>query len=1075
MIRTVLRSVILAAATLVGLSAQSPTASVIGRVSDATGAVIPGISVKVTNLDTNQTYPGTTNSAGDYTVPFLHPGRYGMEAGGAGFQTFKHAGFVLVLDQELRVDIRLQVGAVSDSVTVTDTPVALNTESGARGDVTLNAEVTEMPLNGRNFSDLAYLTGGVVPAGEGGDGQFAVNGARADNVSLMLDGMNNTQRRNTGPMVSPPLEGIQEFKMITSGFSAEYGRFAGGVMSLVTKSGTNRFRGSLYEFLRNDALDARNFFDATRSKLRQNQFGSTVSGPVWIPRLYKGRDRTFFVVSWESLRVRGASTYRGVVPQPAMLQGDFAKALDAFARPAKILDPLAGNTQFPANLIPVSRLDPVAQKIGAYYPAPNVLGNVNNYLGQANSTNGNNKYNAKIDHTLTPRDRISLNGAWGYTSNLVPFQSQRSPVAIFATTNDTFGVLTGVRYQHTFTPFLFNEASASFSRTTLNQTSIDSGPDWAAGVGFTGATKNPLDMGLPYISVSGYIDLGQAYDLPKIWSYNNYHYSDALTWIRGRHNFKFGGDFLRYQYFNKYYSDLRGRLTFLGRFTTDPMADFVLGYAQTSRRLLDVGRAYLLDSNYSLFAQDDFKVARGLTLNLGLRYELMKQPIEKYGAMSVFVPDLGKIVIAGTGGLSNFDALIQQSGLPQSIAMASAVGLPRTIIHTNYGNLAPRFGFAWRPSGGGRTVIRGGYGIFYGTDSLYRYSGMSQTYPFVVTQTFTASSSNPRLLTLSNAFPASIARTTGVNSPSGGQPVHNPTQYLQTWNLTIERELPAGFVLELAHAGSKGTHLPRYYDINQQLLDPSLRVNGVFPRPFPAFSTINQISNVSNSIYNSGSVMVRRTLNREMFLRMAYVYAKSIDQSSNTGGTIAAGFPTAQDSRNLRGERGRSDFDTGHAFSASFIYQQKFANHLLLRNWQLAGTATAYTGPPITPKVANYDVTTGGAARPDRLAKGTLDDPTPDRWFDRPAFPVVPTGAYHFGGSGRNIIDGPGTSALNLSLSRRFRLSESRAVQFRWESFNVVNRANFNLPQTQVDVINGATISQAKAPRQMQLGLRVEF
>jgi hypothetical protein len=504
------------------------------------------------------------------------------------------------------------------------------------------------------------------------------------------------------------------------------------------------------------------------------------------------------------------------------------------------------------------------------------------------------------------------------------------------------------------------------------------------------------------------------------------------------------------------------------------MADFVLGYAQTSRRMLDVGRAYLLTSNSSAFAQDDFKISPTLTLNLGLRYELMIQPHEKYGALSSFVPALGKIVIAGAGGVPNFDSLIQQSGMAQYIAMASDVGYPNSIVRTNYHNFAPRFGLAWRPFGNARTVVRGGYGIFYGTDSLNRYNAMSQTYPFIVSQTYSASTSNPTLLTLSNPFPASIAKSGGVTSPSG-QPGFNPTQYLQTWNLTLERELGAGFVVEAAYAGSKGTHLPRQYDINQQLLNPALKVNGQFPRPFPAFSTINQISDFSNSSYNSGSMTLRRRLSRQLFLRTTYAYAKSLDESSNTGGTIAAGFPSAQDSRNLRSERGRSDFDVGHSFMSSFIWEEKLSRNLLLRNWQVAGTATAYTGAPITPKVANYDVTTGGAARPDRIAKGTLPNPTPDQWFDRTAFPVVPVGAFHFGSSGRNILDGPGTASLNLSLSRRFRFSESRALQFRWESFNVTNRANFNLPQTQVDVINGATINAAKAPRQMQLGLRLEF
>ncbi|MDQ6701239.1 MAG: carboxypeptidase regulatory-like domain-containing protein [Acidobacteriota bacterium] len=1054
--------------TIVPLAAQAPSASVVGRVVDDSGAVIPGVIVKITNLDTNQSHEGVANAAGDYTVPYLNPGRYSLEARGQGFRVYQHSEFTLQVNQELRLNIKLEVGSTSDTITVTDTPAALNTESGMRGDVTSHAEIAEMPLNGRNFADLAYLTGGVIPRGEGADGQFAVNGARADNISALVDGMGNTQRRNTAFMVSPPLESIQEFKMITSGFSAEYGRFAGGVLSMVTKSGGNRVHGSVYEFLRNDALDARNYFDAGKSKLIQNQFGATVSGPVLLPKLYNGRDKTFFLVGWESLRQISGSTQRGIVPLPEMLKGDFSRATDAFGKPLKVLDPLANNSPFPNNQIPVSRLDPVALNLAAFYPAPNLAGSANNYLAQANSTNRFNNFTTKVDHTLSDRDRLTLSAHWKPSLSSNPFQ--RSPVAIFGATNDSFGLLSGIRYIHTFTPSLFDEASVSFSRSTLNQASIGSDHDWSTDAGFLGTTKNPVDLGLPYITVSGYIDLGQAYDLPKVWAYNNFQYANSVTWIHGRHTLKFGGDYLHYQYFNHDYADLRGRMTFLGRFTNDPMADFLLGYAQTGRRLLNVGSEYLFVSNYSGFVQDDFKITPSLTLNIGLRYELMKQPVAKYGARSMYVPELGKIVIAGNGGLANFDDLIQQTGLGQYITTASAVGLPQSVVKTNYHDFAPRFGFAWRPFGNGRTVVRGGYGIFYGTDSLYRYDSFSDTYPFVNTQTFSATATNPLLLTVSNPFPVSKARNSGVTSPSG-EPSHNPTQYLQSWSLTVERELGFGTVLEAAFAGSKGTHLPRAYDVNQQLIAPG----SGFPRPNPAFSSINLFSDYSNSTYNSGTVTLRRRLSRQFFIRAAYVYAKSIDASSNTGGVIAGGFPSAQDSRNLNGERGRSDFDVGHTFAASFIWQPKLSHHFALRDWQLSGTTTAYTGAPFTPRVANFDVLTGGAARPDRIAKGTLPNPTVDRWFDRTAFPPVPAGAFHFGGSGRNILDGPGTFGLNAGLSRRFRFSETKALQFRCETFNLTNNTNFNLPLTSVDVKNGGVITQAKSPRQMQLGLRLEF
>ena len=1048
------------------VSGQTPTASVVGRVVDASGAVIPGVAVKVVQLETNQAFARVTDAAGDFTVPYLTPGKYVLEAKGAGFRAHKQAEFVLTVNQTLRFEIQMEVGATTESVTVTDTPTPLTTESGARGDVTTNQELTEMPLAGRNFSDLAFLTGGVSPKGEDGDGAYAINGARADNVGFLLDGMNNTQRRNTGSMANPPLEGVQEFKMITSGFSAEYGRYAGGILSVVMKSGGNKLRGSLYEFLRNDVLDARGFFAVTKPKLRRNQFGATVSGPII-------KNRTFFLFSWESLRQVAGGLQRGIVPEPEMLRGDFRSARDAFGKPLVITDPLNRAAPFAGNQIPAARLDPVSVKLAKFYPAPNLVSAGVNYIGQANGTSSSNNFSVKVDDTVSDRDRLTFSTFWRPNQSTTPFN--RSPIALFGTTTANFELLSSIRYLRTVSASVFNEASVSFSRRTLNQGWPSNTRDWAGEVGFVGGTTNPIALGLPQSDVSGYITLGHAYDLPKIWSYNNFQYADALTWIRGKHAIKLGGDFLRFQYFSRQFGDTRGRMTFLGRFTNEPMADFVMGYAQTTRRQLDGAGPYHLVSNYSAYAQDDWKVTSTLTLNIGIRYDLMKPPKEKFGAWSMFVPELGKVVIAGRGNLPDFDARIAETGLKQYVALAGDVGLSPAIVKTNYANFAPRFGFAWRPFGTQKSVIRGGYGMFYGASSLYRTDELSDIYPFSVNESYSATASNPLLLTVSNPYPVAKRRVGGITSTSG-QDINSKDQYLQSWSLTMERDFGGGTVLEVAYAGSKGTHLPRRYDVNQPFRVPALRLaDGTFPRPYSPFQTINYFAASSNSIYSSGTVTLRRRFTKELFIRASYVYAKSIDESSNTGGTIAAGFPSAQDARNLHGERGRSDFDIGHSFVASFIYAPKFSKHLMLRNWQLAGTTRAYTGQPFTPKVANVSLDLGDAVRPDRIATGTLAGAGPDGWFDRTAFPLVPRGSFRFGSSGRNVLDGPGFFTLDTSLSRRFVIAEQKAVQFRVETFNVSNRTNFSLPETRVDVLNGGTINSSRAARVFQLGLRVEF
>jgi Carboxypeptidase regulatory-like domain/TonB-dependent Receptor Plug Domain len=1066
-------SVIVLLAFGVAAVAQTPSASVVGRVADPTGAVIPGVVIKVTNLDTNITGQASSNAVGDFTVPYLNPGRYTLEATAVGFRAYRHAEFTLALDQVLRIDIGLEIGAATESVTVTEAAPALNTESGARGEVTTNDEITELPLDGRNFSDLAYLTGGVIPKGDGGDGQYAVNGARADNVSFLIDGMNNVQRRNTGAMITPPLEGVQEFKMMTSGYSAEFGRFAGGILSVVMKSGTNRFRGALYEFLRNDVWDATGYFDSEKSKLRRNQFGATLTGPVFVPRLFDGRNRTFFTFTWESLRVVDGKTQRGIVPLPEMLQGDFSRATDPFGKPLKITDTLA-KAPFPNNQIPASRIDPVSAKMAAYFPQPNLTGSANNFISQGNGTTSHNNLGIKVDHQLTHSGRLTGATYWKPNSTLDPVVSSRSPLPFFGLTNNTLGLLAYLRYLHSIKPTMFLEVSASFSRLTNNQVWPHSPEkDWAASIGFPGATNNPIARGLPEFTATGYIPLGPAYDVPKIWVYNNYQYTGSLTWIHGRHNLKFGGDFLRYQYFNRQYGDTRGRLTFNGRFSSETFADMLLGWPSSSRRQLDAAGPYHLISSYSSFVQDDFRVTSTLTLNIGLRWEIMKPPHEKFNAWSMYMPDLGKQVIAGKGVLSDeeFATRIKNLG-SQYVVMAADVGLPNTITKPDWNNLAPRFGFAWRPLGNTRSVVRGGYGIFYGSSSLYRMDEYSDTYPFSINETFSINGTNPLLVTASNPFPTDRRSIGGTTSSYGQSEITPKTQYLQSWNLTMEREFAHGTVLEIAYAGSKGTHLQRRYDINQNYRDQALRTL----RPYPGFSSIQIISDSSNSHYNSGSLTIRRRFSKQLFVRAAYTFAKSIDEASNTGGTIQYNFSSAQDSHNLSLERGRSDFDIGHAFAASFIWTPNFSKNVLLKDWQLAGSSTIYTGPPFTPKLGSFDYNSGGASRPDRLAKGTLPNPTIDQWFDRTAFPAVPVGSYRFGTSGRNILDGPGTTAINTSISRRIRFGEgSKALQFRLEAFNLPNHPNFNLPENRVDIISGGTISRVKNNRTLQMGARLEF
>jgi len=499
------------------------------------------------------------------------------------------------------------------------------------------------------------------------------------------------------------------------------------------------------------------------------------------------------------------------------------------------------------------------------------------------------------------------------------------------------------------------------------------------------------------------------------------------------------------------------------------VADFMLGYLQSTRRALGPAGPHDRVYNFSAFIQDDFRLTPSLTLNVGLRYDRFNQPVEVRGAMANFIPEYGKVVAAGYGDLTKeqFTNAITTVGLAPYVVMASDVGLPDSIVKPDNNDFAPRIGFAWRVSEKATTVLRGGYGIFYGTDSLYRMDDYSQVFPYAITQTFSRLTSDPTVLTLSNPWPISRVGYAGVTSSYGRATTSPKTQYLQSWNLSAEHELRTGTIVELAYAGSKGTFLPRRYDINQPSLDPSA------VRPYPAFGSIMVIANGSNSIYHSGQVSLRQRIANELFVRMSYTYARSLDESSNTGGVLQYNFPQAQNPNDLHAEWGRSDFDMRHAFAGSVIWTPK-ATHWLARDWQLGATWQIYSGLPFTPKVATSNVS-GVTFRPDRIGAGTVSDPTANRWYNVADFPVVPAGAYRFGNSGRNILSGPGTTLINGSVSKRFRFTGTRALQLRLEAFNLPNVVNLGLPENNVDLPTAGAIRSEKGMRTMQVGIRFEF
>lgn len=1068
------------------LLSQSTTATLLGHIQDPAGAGVPEALVRVQNEANNQQRTTKASSAGDFTVTNLEPGHYTVTVQHPGFSRLERKGVELNVDQIGRLTLKLAVGAVSETVEVTGGSPVINTENAVQGEVIALKELQEIPLDGRDYSDLAYQVPGVERTAQSGQGSgFAINGARSDNTNFVLDGFNDQGIHNGDIEVRPPLDSFQEFRVQTSNYAAEFGRLAGGVVTMVLKSGSNQPHGSLFEFLRNDAIDARNFFAATKPPLRRNQFGATLSGPVWLPKIYNGKDKTFFLMSWESFRGIDGLSKLAVVPTALEDAGNFSQTVDATGKLKLVKDPFAtGNCTatdasacFPGNKIPASRIIAAAPLLLAYYPAPNRPGQANNFTSNLSQPSTWNNFAGKLDQRLSSKDSFSLRGLVRDTDGSNVYKASSIPG--FGSTFNQNDRLFGLTYTRIFTASRINELRLGYTRSSRDEKGQNQGIDFPSKLGIPGLPSDPLLTGFPSFSITGYAAIGDFNKQPVLFAANNYQLGNTTTFVTGRHTVKFGGDVLRTQLNEKIYGSQRGTFAFTGGWTGNALADLDLGLLNTSQRVLSASPNYLTATLGGLFAQDDWKITSRLTLNLGLRWEIQPPVKDRDGRLSKFMPEIGKLVVASSAGVQNFDQLIANSSLAGLVVQAKDVGLPAALSFTRYTDFAPRVGLAWRPFGGEKTVFRSGYGIFYGNTQFEPLRiDLSSLYPFSITENYTRVTTNPAGLTLSNPFPAGKAALGGVTTVIGFDS-HPPAQYVQSWNATVEREIGFGAAVEVAYIGSKGTHLSRRWDYNQPFPYPTQKINGALPRPFNNLGSIYYYADNSNSTYNSGVVTLRKRFNNGLFFRVNYVWSKSLDDTSQVSSSPAGGFQGAQNARDLFAEHGRSDFDTKHSFLANFSYEiprsgNKFLNYTI-SGFSISGSIRAYSGQPFTPQVSGADTTNGQAPRPDRLANGALSDPGPNRWFDTSAFQVLPLGTYRFGNSGRNILNGPGYTGVNLGLSKRFTIREGHSLQFRWEVFNTTNRANFLIPVDTVNTSNAATITSANIAREMQFALKYQF
>ena len=1117
------------------LTAQSFKATVTGQVTDSTGAVVPNATITINETATNQSQTVTTGEDGNYTFTQLTPGTYTLKVEAANFKTLNQTDIVLETSQSLRLNLPLEAGNISEQVTVTAEAPAINTETSSKGEVITPRQVQDLPLNGRNFTDLALLTPGVYrrPADDDQGEGLATSGTRTDASNFILDGTNNRNDRNSAVGVNTSVDSIQEFRVETSSYTAELGRTAGAQINVVTKSGTNRYSGSLFEYVRNDFFDAKSPLafdvpgtpdDESEKVLRRNQFGGTVGGPLPFlnfgeggPVFNSGKDRTFFFLSYEGTRERRSATSINTAPNANWVRGDFRNIRGAGADgilgnaddTGRVLclqrsttNPLnATRVECPTpNVIPFSpvagnpnlvTVSPIAQQILAFIPVSNIPGTLSDYVARGINRPDRNQYLAKFDHRLSEKNSFYVRFARQKNDGYQAFPSNRNFYPGFGRDAKTRSDSYAVSDTHIFSPSIINEARFGYFNQDSQNLGQNRAIDYNAQFGIQGVSPGADLQGFPAIRIDGFSEFGDRPNDPFNYKLRTYQFFDSLSVIAGQHNLKLGVDIIRSNFIENDVRNVRGDFRFRGR-NTNPsgatssgaysFADFLLGLPDTTSRQIGAEPADTVGTQYAFFAQDNWRVTNWLTLNLGLRYEYQT-------ALSEATGRLANLLIDGNRGTLVCPQEVRNATTGAiTCVSAASVGLSEKLVNADKNNFGPRVGFALRPFRDDKTVVRGGAGIYY---SLETFNPIRQQLavqsPFLNRINYARNSSSLLQLSLANPFPGGTAEGT----PRGMNPDYKQPEIYQ-YNLTIERELLRDLVLEVGYVGSQGRHLGLRYNINAPLPMGTV-VNGV-PQTFRRFSaqygtaTIQYQDQFGNSSYNALQTSLRRRATNGLTLLLSYTFSKSIDTGSSTNNSTTGSQDFPQDIRDILGtQRGLSDFHRAHQFTGSFNYELPFGRgrgffsdasglvQTLIGGWQLNGIVSVLSGRPFTPQYSAADV---GAQRPDVIGDPYANIPE-GLLFNPAAFrrPTATGGEVDlFGNAGRNILIGPKFRTVDLSLLKNVRLREKTRLQFRVETFNLFNTPNYQVPVFRLDNSNVGRVSQtATEGREFQFAVKLLF
>jgi len=1079
---------LLVAATQVWAQA---TATIVGTVTDTNRTVVPNAKITVTQKETGLTRRVTTNDRGVYVVPSLPVGTYAVTAEMSGFKRKTLTEIVLQVNQEPRIDLELEVGQVSETITVTGQAPLLQAENASVGQVIDNRYTTQIPLNGRDFSQLILLTPGAVTrpggfdlttgASTGSLGSGVAIGGRDAHNNFILDGASNNARQFGNVAIRPSIDLVQEFKVQANSYSAEFGQAAFGQINLVTKSGTNEFHGSAFEFLRNDKLDARNFFLPTRGKLNRNQFGGTLGGPVL-------RNRTFFLVNYEGLRERRGVEVRSSVPPESWRQGDFSGVAGL-----TLIDP---NTKqpFPNNRIPESRFVQAAKAALSLWAKPNLgppTQTVNNLLITRPIAFDDDQFTVKVDHHFS--DKHTLSGR--YTRAAREEFISNSALPGFETINPPHNHVASISYTRVFSPALLGEFRIYFTRSVFTAVSPNTGKEgFYQQFGINSPLAGPKFEGAPTF-VFQRITLttfGDGDFIPQKDVSNEFGPSGSLTWTKGDHTLKGGFSLTRYQQNTPgpITGFRRGQYIFRGDFTGHAFADFLLGLPFQAQRVVGKGVETGRSTWQAYYFNDAWKVSRHLTLNLGLRYEYVSPLIDILNRRSTFYP----LTNAYGTGLPG-QIIVAASPEARNLLRLSGAGV-RSLYQPDRNNFAPRFGFAY--SLNPKTVVRGGYGIFYTNSQnfLNNFVINRRQPPFAETQQVISSTTTPQI-NLSNPFINATAPA--VIGTQNIDPQFREG-YVQQWNLSAQRELPGGISLDVGYVGNKGTKLTELVFFNIPTPGPSATIQA--RRPFPLWGTALALESYVNSNYHALQTKAQKRFSAGLSFLASYTWSKSIDLSSERGNGDRGGGFEGGNPRDLRGYfRAPSGYDIRHRFVVSYVYELPFgkgrallkdlptAADKLVGGWEVSGITQYQSGFPFTVLMSGDQNGDGlGGDRPDLIGKPKINPGNPNCYIVDPrnpacgagavsAFAAVPAGELRFGSAGRNILTGPGFRSWDISLSKNNRFGERFNLVFRAEFFNAFNHVNFNQPSRNFNVTAPlfGTINSAGRPREIQFGLKLEF